>query len=330
MEQYRGTVIDSVYLGGGTPTALPPSLLVRLLLGVQACFSLAENAEITVEANPGTCTLPGLLALRDAGINRISLGAQSFIDSELATLGRIHSSAQTEEAVRLCREAGIDNISLDLMFSLPESSCETVSYSLSRLLSLAPTHVSCYSLTLCDRTPLQKAVETGMLVLPDEEEDRAQYHYICKTLADHGYLQYEISNFALPGKEARHNTKYWERAPYIGLGAAAHSFFDGCRYENPAALEDYFARVQSGSHPAGEAVSAQDAMAEFFFLGLRMTQKGVSRRDFQARFGMPMDVRYGATIAKLTRLGLLSDLGDRLVLSARGIDVSNSVFCEFL
>lgn len=330
METYRGETIDTVYLGGGTPTALPPRLLVRILEGVRKNFVLLADTEITVEANPGTADEQGFRTLADAGVNRVSLGAQSFIDAELSALGRIHTAAQTKEAVEMVRKAGIHNISLDLMFSLPHQTKESLTESLDAILALAPDHVSCYSLTVCEDTPLCKSVETGAVLLPDEETDREFYGLICDTLEKNGYGRYEISNFAKAGRESRHNTKYWLRAPYMGLGAGAHSFYGGRRFENPAGLATYHEVVLGAKARESEIVTEADAMAEFMFLGLRMTKAGVLRSDFKAAFNRDLDAVYGDAIKKLTNFGLLLDTGHRLVLTERGIDLSNTVFCEFV
>ncbi|MBE7021872.1 MAG: radical SAM family heme chaperone HemW [Ruminococcaceae bacterium] len=330
MEEYRGEKADTVYLGGGTPTALSPQLLARVLHGVRDCFSLCPDAEITVEANPGTCDREAFLQLKEAGVNRISLGVQSFVDEELSLLGRIHSAKEAEEAAENVRKAGILNLSLDFMFSTPAQTRESLTYSLDTALALHPQHLSCYSLTLSEGTPLEKAVSRGELLLPDEEADRELYHFLTAYLEKRGYHRYEISNFAREGFMSRHNTKYWQREPYIGLGVAAHSFFRGCRYENPASLPAYYRRTEQGLRPAGVPVTPEDARAEFFFLGLRQTRCGVTRRDFFKCFGMPLEDCYGATVQKLCALGLLEDDGETLRLTERGIDVSNAVFCEFL
>ncbi len=330
MEAYRGVGADTVYIGGGTPTALPPHLLVRLLDGVRDCFSLADDREITVEANPGTCSAEGFARLAAAGVNRISLGAQSFLSEELTALGRIHTAAQTKEAVVDARRAGIVNISLDLMFSLPGQTLAHLAYSLEQAAALEPSHISCYGLTLCEGTPLHAAVENGRVTLPDDDTDRALYAMLCNTLHEKGYSRYEISNFAKPGCLSRHNVKYWSRSPYIGLGAAAHSFYGGRRFENPPQLSAYYRVVRGEQDREGARVTRTEAMAEFMFLGLRMTERGVLRQDFFTAFGTGVDAVYAAPIQKLCALGLLEDDGDRLRLTERGIDVSNTVFCEFL
>ncbi len=330
MEQYRGEQADTVYLGGGTPTALPPHLLVRILEGARDCFHLAEDSEITVEANPGTCQKETVRALKKAGVNRISLGAQSFVDEELSAIGRIHTAAQIKEAVATLRAEGIFNISLDLMFSLPGQTEESLLVSLEELVALEPTHISCYSLTLCEGTPLYEAVAGGKTEVPDEDSDRAMYDLICKRLEKNGYHRYEISNFAKEGYKARHNTKYWIRAPYIGLGAAAHSFFGGRRFENPPALCDYEKVAHGEKDREGVCLTEKDAMAEFMFLGLRMIEAGVSKKEFFSCFGQELEAIYKEPIERLCRLGLLEERGDILRLTDRGVDVSNSVFCEFV
>lgn len=330
MQSYRGERVDTVYIGGGTPTVLPPHLLLQLLSGLQSCFAIAPGAEITVEANPGTCNGDGLKQLAEAGVNRISLGVQSFIDAELALLGRIHTAEDAVAAAENAYAAGITNLSLDLMFSIPAQTQDSLRYSIEQAAALRPTHISAYSLTLCEGTPFFSAAQAGQLSLPDEEEDRARYTLLCEMLKNCGYRRYEISNFAKPGFEARHNTKYWIREPYIGLGAAAHSFYNGRRFENPASLAEYYQTVYNQTERMGEMITRQDAMAEFMFLGLRRTETGISRNKFFKEFKQPIDSVYGEQLTKLCRLKLLELNGDTIRLTERGIDVSNSVFCEFV
>lgn len=327
---YRGTTVDSIYIGGGTPTALPSDQLVRLLAGLFDIFTVAPQAEITVEANPGTADEAYFASLAAAGVNRLSLGVQSFCDDELSALGRIHSAKEAEAAVRAAYTAGIFNLSLDLMFSIPRQTQTSLQKSLETAVSLPISHISCYSLTICENTPFGRLAEEGQMPLPDEDTDRAFYTQICEFLDKNGLARYEISNFARPGREARHNTKYWRRVPYIGLGAAAHSFWENRRFENPPQTEAYYAVVHGAKKRSGEVISPADAMSEFMFLGLRMTREGISSAAFAKAFGTELDAVYGRQIEKLLRLGLLEKEGDRLRLTGRGIDVSNSVFCEFV
>ncbi len=330
MEEYSGETLDTIYFGGGTPTALAPELLAQVLSALKQNFSLSLDCEITVEANPGTCSEVGFAILKDAGVNRVSLGVQSMVDAELSLLGRIHSAEDAKNAVKAVKAAGIDNLSLDLMFSIPGETRESLLYTLEEMVGLSPEHLSCYSLMLCEGTALEKTVSAGKLTLPDEDEDRERYALLTEFLKKQGYLRYEISNYAKNGKQSRHNTKYWNRAPYIGLGAAAHSFYGGCRFENPATLSAYYDRVAKKQHPKGELITEADAMSEFMFLGLRMTERGVLRQDFYACFGKKLDAVFGSQIKKLCDLKLLADDGEKICLTKRGIDVSNAVFCEFL
>ncbi len=330
MSEYSGLCLDTVYLGGGTPTALAPAQLSQVLSAVRRSFSLAEDCEITVEANPGTVCAETFSALVESGVNRVSLGVQSFSDSELKALGRIHTVKEAEEAVLAARKAGIRNLSLDLMFSIPGQTEKSLKESLEHAAALSPEHLSCYSLMLCEGTPMYNDHLAGKLSLPDEDEDRRRDELITEFLEQKGYERYEISNFAKPGYESRHNTKYWTRAPYIGLGAGAHSFFKEERYENPSDFSGYYERVRLGKHPGGETISEKDAMAEFMFLGLRRTKDGILRHDFQDSFGKKLEEIYGKPLEKLVGLGLLEDDGRRIRLTKRGIDVSNGVFCEFL
>ncbi len=330
MEEYQRETLDTIYFGGGTPTALAPELLAQVLCALKRNFSLTKDCEITVEANPGTCTESGFSLLKEAGVNRVSLGVQSLVDKELSLLGRIHSAEDAKEAVNMARRAGIENLSLDLMFSIPEQTRESLLFTLEKMVKLAPEHLSCYSLMLCEGTPMMRAAEAGKLSLPDDEEDRERYGLLTEFLEAHGYHRYEISNFAKDGKLSRHNTKYWKREPYIGLGAAAHSFYDDCRFENPDTLSAYYDRVKEKKHPTGEPVTGRDAMGEFMFLGLRMTKEGVLRKDFLACFGKNLDAVFGQQVKKLCGHGLLTDDGEKICLTERGIDLSNTVFCELL
>jgi len=274
--------------------------------------------------------MEGFKTLKGAGVNRISLGVQSFNDEELATIGRIHSPEEAVRAVYFVREAGIENISLDFMFSLPGQTEKSLTETLQKAVSLKPDHLSCYSLTLCEGTPLKNLVDCGELSLPDEDADRALYHFATDFLEKNGYERYEISNFSKPGREARHNTKYWNREAYIGLGAAAHSFYQNYRYENPPSLAAYYDRVSQKLRPEGVFITNDEAMAEFVFLGLRQTKKGICRSEFNTIFHTDFNEHYHKAVEKLTHLGLLTDDGERIILTPQGIDVSNAVFCEFL
>ena len=331
MAYFRGCRADTVYIGGGTPTCLEAVQLAGLVDKIRSCFRLEQDCEITVECNPKTADEKYFRTLRKAGVNRLSVGVQSFHDHELRLLGRIHTAAEAEECIRMAKNAGFSNISLDLMFGLPRQSAADVEESVRRAVSLAPTHLSCYSLILEEGTPLYRSVQEGKYALPDEDTEREMYHHLVRLLAENGYHRYEISNFALRGKESRHNNKYWERKPYIGLGAAAHSQIADLRYGNPSSLAEY-EEVTFLHPPAGRAaerLTSADEMAEFMFLGLRKGA-GILKSDFGKVFGKSLETVFGEPIKKFYSLGLLEDSNGRLRLSDAGIDVSNAIFCEFL
>ena len=331
MEHYRGCRADTVYIGGGTPTCLPLEQLIGLVNKIRSCFRLEQDCEITVECNPKTADAEYFRLLRRAGVNRLSVGVQSFHDRELRLLGRVHTAAEAEECVKMAKNAGFFNISLDLMFGLPGQSVADVEASVRRAVSLAPAHLSCYSLILEEGTPLYQSVQEGRFTLPDEDAEREMYHRLVRLLAENGYHRYEISNFALNGKESRHNNKYWERKPYIGLGAAAHSQIADVRFGNPPSLTEY-ENAASLPPPAGRAAEhliLADEMAEFMFLGLRKSA-GILKNDFVKNFGREIEAVFGEQIQKFCALGLMEDIEGCLRLSDLGIDVSNAIFCEFL
>lgn len=327
MEQYKNTAAETVFLGGGTPTCLPPAVLARLLELVQKNFRLAPEGEFSVEANPGTLTPEKLSILKDSGVNRLSIGVQSFQDDELQMLGRIHSAQTAQNTVYMAKNAGFSNINLDLMSGLPYQTAEKFQKTLEQAVALEPTHISCYSLIVEEGTPLAASYARGEFSLPDEEDDRAMYELACDFLERHGYRQYEISNFAKPGFACRHNLLYWDCQPYIGLGAAAHGFDGTVRTENTPDLAKYLRGEGIG---AVEAVLSQaDKISEFMMLGLRKTD-GISETEFYQRFGMTVDAVFSKEISKFVAGGFLARADGKLALTRQGISVSNSILCEFI
>ena len=285
----RGT-FETVFFGGGTPSLLPPEAVAGVLDAVRALFGLDPGAEVSLEANPGTVTAASLEDYRRAGVNRLSLGIQSLSQKNLALLERIHSPQQGREAVRLARSAGFDNLSCDLMFALPGQSVEALMEEVDRLLELQPEHLSCYGLTAEEETPFYHLHRSGGLPLPDEETCAGMYLGLHRRLTAAGYRHYEISNYARPGFECRHNLRYWERREYLGVGAGAHSFLErgwGERREVPADLEYFAAALEEGRNP-GRTLELFDrcgAMSETLYLGLR-TEEGVDETSFRRRFGL--------------------------------------------
>lgn len=338
-EEKGEETVSSVYIGGGTPTVIDPEGICRVMETVKESFCLNADAEISMEANPGTFTAEKLKLYRQAGVNRLSIGLQSADDEELARLGRIHTWADFIASYRLAREAGFDNINIDLMSSLPGQTTASYEGTLRRVTELLPEHISAYSLIVEEGTPFYNKYSGHPELLPDEEEDRRMYAMTEEILGAAGYHRYEISNYAKPGRECRHNVGYWRRVPYLGLGLGASSFYGDKRFANTADMSRYLDVTLAGGadgtenlqklQGTAEVVGRQDAMEEFMFLGLRLTA-GIRAEDFAACFGQDLEEVYGDTLARLTGEGLLRRTEAGYRLSHRGIDISNRVLAEFL
>lgn len=320
----------TVYIGGGTPTALAEGPLLTLLTLVQAVFG-ERIGEYTVEANPGTVTPARLTLLKRLGVNRLSLGVQSFNDRLLHRLGRIHSAAQAREALELAREAGFENLSLDLMYGLPGQNLADLQADVAEALALAPEHISIYGLQVEEGTPFYAEQQAGTLDLPPEDETEAMYDYLTEALPKAGYRRYEISNFAKPGRESRHNLGYWQDVPYLGLGVAAHSYLEGQRYENAADLSEYMEALQQRRLPlrSEEMMTPERHMEEYAFLALR-TAQGIDKQGFRKTFKKDLRQIYGKKINRLLRQGLLRETRKNIALTKAGAKVGNQVFAEFL
>ena len=355
---------DTVYIGGGTPTALPSPLLSSLFSGDWR-FNLTDDVEITVEMNPcitsqGTvCNSTGIplkvspwaamkaliFDLKVWGVNRLSIGLQAWQDELLERIGRPHKARDFVATIKEARAVGIDNINVDLMFGLPGQTVEHWRETIAHVLSYGPEHISAYSLTPAENTPLWDKLETGETRLPDDATDRAMYHEAITLLSAAGYRHYELSNFALPGRESRHNVNCWLRRPYIGCGLGAHSFDGASRWHNPSDMERYLEggenhyshrqfRQNDGKFPCDmvedyHVLSTQDAMAETMFLGLRMTD-GVNPSDFYNQFGKSLTEAYGTEIERLLSQGLLLYKNENIALTPLGLDLANQVFGAFL
>lgn len=325
----------TLYLGGGTPSLLAPPLVGQIVEAAVRLFGLEADAEVTIEANPGTVTAETLAGYRAAGVNRLSLGVQSFDDRMLARLGRVHTAREARAAFVAARAAGFDNIGVDLIHSLPGEDLAAWRKELRAAAGLCPEHVSAYGLTVEEGTPFGRLAAEGSLVLPDEEASARMFEETAATLAAFGYAQYEISNCALPGRRSRHNQVYWRRESYLGIGAGAHSFLHvpaaGFRWQNPDDIAAYGRAVGAGRLPDEGRVelSPREAMDEWLFLGLRLLD-GVEPARFREEFGLPLDAVYGEKIERLCAAGLLVAEGERLHLAPRGIILSNQVFSAFL
>lgn len=294
--------LTSIFFGGGTPSLLPVKGIKAILDSARVTFGFADLIEISLEANPGTVTLPYLTALRCAGVNRLSLGIQALADKDLARLGRVHTRQDSLEAIAAARLAGFENLSLDLIYSRPEQNLDQLRGEIDQLLELQPQHLSCYGLTVEEGTPFAQQEETGTLVIPGEDAAVAAYLCVHEELTRAGFSHYEISNFARPGFECRHNLGYWRRRPYLGLGAGAHSLRAngwGERLSVPPDLALYRQRLATGVTTAEsiEVCDQQLAMAETLYLGLRTTE-GVSDFSFFQRFGRSIAEVFPGAIAR--------------------------------
>ena len=322
--------VDTIFLGGGTPSAMDPADLARVMETVRGTFDVLPEAEISMEMNPGTFR-EEMLAFVKKYINRVSLGLQSADDSELRALGRIHTFGEFKKCFDALRDAGIANINVDLMSAIPGQTLASWEKSLERVLGMKPEHISCYSLIIEEGTPFYDLYESGRLALPDEDEEREMYYLTERFMNAHGYHRYEISNYARTGYECRHNVRYWTRAPYVGFGIGAASLNDEIRWSNTRDLQRYLG-CNGNLHDIREdvhALSVREQMEEFMFLGLRMME-GVSERIFAESFGCGLSDIFGDTCDRLIKEGLLARDGDRVMLTARGIDISNVVLAEFL
>jgi len=323
--------VDTVFFGGGTPTLLPVKTLASILETLQRRFPVLSDAEISIEGNPGTIDRETLRALRSAGFNRISIGVQSFSDRVLQAVGRIHTGRQAVQAVLAAQAAGFNNISIDLMYGLPGQTLQDVSSSLQQAVDLPVSHVSVYGLKVEEETPLEAALAAGRVTLPEEDDELAMYELATQFLPDHGYLRYEISNYAQSGKECRHNLKYWRYQPYIGFGAAACSFFGDERLTNTTDVREYIAKVNADKSPVAmkERIEKDTAIAEYVFLALR-TAEGIRFAEFVRRFHVDFPSYYTEEIETLLQQQLIYATPDGIGLTLLGMRFGNRVFAAFL
>jgi len=328
---FQNREISTVYIGGGTPTCLSMFDLGKIINGVFKNFNVCTGAEVTMEANPGTVNPQLLASIQAAGVNRLSLGVQSCRDDELRLLGRIHSFRQAKETFLMAREAGLHNIGVDLISGMPGQSALDWMETLNNIIALEPDHVSAYGLQLEAGTPLYEDVQSGSLAPCSEEEELKMFLQTGDFLTNYGFDHYEISNFATPGRQCRHNLMYWHNQEYLGIGPAAHSFINGCRYANEVQISAYKDALDVECLPVAnqEKIDTVTEMAETVFLGLRLL-KGLSLDCFKRRFGCAIDEVYPGPLQKLTDMGLVESAGGYLRLTRRGLPVANRVFIEFL
>lgn len=349
-DRLSGYQVKTIFFGGGTPSAVKPEYIRDIMKCLNEHFDIAEGAEVTIECNPGTLDINKADIYRECGINRISFGLQSADNTELKMLGRIHTFEQFKESLSIAEKAGFDNINVDIMSALPGQTMESYKRTVEKVLECNVKHISAYSLIVEDGTPLYDRLDTDYPELPDEDTERQMYYYTQDSLASAGYVHYEISNYARPGYECRHNISYWERTDYLGFGIGAASLFEEIRHTNITDINMYIDKcggmINAGSCmdnnvTAGnynrlyeiyddiQKLSLNDRMEEFMFLGLRKIG-GISKAEFEKTFSKNIADVYGKVIQENVLNGLLVDDGDVIKLTDRGVDISNVVMAEFL
>jgi len=326
--------VPSIFFGGGTPSLLSGEEIIVLMNTIRKNFQLSDSCEITMECNPGTVDREKLCSYQKAGVNRISFGLQSSNDIELKKLGRIHNYAVFLESYKMAREVGFTNINIDLMSALPGQTRQTYQQTLERVCELRPEHISAYSLIIEENTPFyeQYAQDVKKQIkgekpefLPDEDTERRMYQFTQEFLKKNGYCRYEISNYAKKGYECRHNKGYWTGKNYIGFGLGASSLLVDTRIKNPVIMEAY----QNKQLGEQQILTRKDQMEEFMFLGLRLSE-GISELDFLEQFNINIHLIYGKVLKKLEKEGMIRLDQDFVMLTNRGVDLSNYVFSEFL
>jgi oxygen-independent coproporphyrinogen-3 oxidase len=329
--QGDGSPADTVYFGGGTPSLLEPSEIAAIIAACRGAFALAADAEVTLEANPETVSLERLRAFREAGVNRLSFGVQSFRDEELQRLSRLHSAARAADAFRMARAAGFDNISLDLMMWLPQQTIRQWLESVDALLALGPEHASMYLLEIYPNAPLRDAMARGNWSLAPDDDAADMYLSGLDRMDNAGYVQYEISNVARPGRESRHNLKYWQDGEWLGFGCGAHSTRSGVRWKNISSTEGYISTVAGAGQLSAERreLSAGERFEEAVFMGLRLAE-GIDLRSVKQHYGIDVWAEFGGELQPFVDQGLLIYHGDRLRLTRAGMLLAHEVMTVFI
>ncbi len=329
-EKMQEYIVDTIFIGGGTPSVIPQKHIYNILDNIYKLCKIEDNNEITIEANPKTLDASKLKVYKSTGINRISMGLQSCNDRLLKKIGRIHTAEDFFETYQLIKDVGFNNINADLMFNLPTQTLDDVISSIENIACLDIKHISFYSLKLEKGTIFYDKYYNDNKEMPDEDTEREMYHKGIEILNKYGYKHYEISNFAKEGFESKHNIKYWEVNPYLGIGLGSHSNMNKTRWNNYEKFQDYFQSMEKDISPIQDKEHIDKAMemAEYAILGLRL-KKGISKKNFKQRFGYELENVFGEKINKFEKQGLLKSK-DRVFLTNKGIDLSNIVFMEFL
>ena len=322
--------LRTLYIGGGTPTALSAQQLAYLLSELHKVMDLSEVEEFTIEANPGDLDPDKIAVLKDSQVNRVSLGVQTFDNKMLKKIGRSHQEQDIYDNIRHLKQAGFDNISIDLIYALPGQTMDQVKENVAKAIDLDIPHMSLYSLILENHTVFMNRMRRGKLPLPKEELEAEMFEYIIEELEKAGFEHYEISNFSKPGFESRHNLVYWDNAEYYGLGAGASGYVDGIRYKNHGPIRHYLEAVEAGkARITEEHLTLEEKMEEELFLGLRK-KTGVSKARFEEKFGVSFDQRYGQVVASLTEQGLLVPDDKQVRMTKRGLFLGDTVAEKFI
>ena len=344
-------VIKTIYIGGGTPSLINEEYIEDILKSIRENFEITSNLEenyeaqdeeiknynsqieTTIEVNPGTVTREKLQKYLECGINRLSIGLQAVQDNLLKEIGRIHTFEDFQNVYKWAREVGFENINVDLMIGLPNQTLDDVKESTKKVMALKPEHISVYSLILEENTKLEDMVIKGKMELPDDEIERKMYWYVKKALEKHKYIHYEISNFARPGFESKHNSDCWNQNEYIGIGAAASSFMNNARYENTSDLEEYISNIENDKPSKNiqlqELLDDESKIDEYMMLSLRKIS-GVNISEFKRKFNQNPIIRYNKILEKLIKEELIEIDGNNIRLSSKGIDLANLVWEEFI
>ena len=322
--------LRTLYIGGGTPTALSAQQLAYLLTELPKVMDLSEVEEFTIEANPGDLDPDKIAVLKDSQVNRVSLGVQTFDNKMLKKIGRSHQEQDIYDNIRHLKQAGFDNISIDLIYALPGQTMDQVKENVAKAIDLDIPHMSLYSLILENHTVFMNRMRRGKLPLLKEELEAEMFEYIIEELEKAGFEHYEISNFSKPGFESRHNLVYWDNAEYYGLGAGASGYVDGIRYKNHGPIRHYLEAVEAGkARIIEEHLTLEEKMEEELFLGLRK-KTGVSKARFEEKFGVSFDQRYGQVVASLTEQGLLVPDDKQVRMTKRGLFLGDTVAEKFI
>lgn len=325
--------VTTIYLGGGTPSILNPDYIKNILQEIKSSFEILDDAEITIEINPGTVNEEKLKKYKEYGINRLSIGLQSANDKILKNIGRIHDYKQFEETFFFARKCGFKNINVDLMIGLPTQAIEDVKQTLEKIIQKNPEHMSVYSLIIEEGTIIEKLINENKLQLPDEETERIMYWTVVNELKENGYNQYEISNFSKKTYESKHNTNCWKQKQYIGLGTSAHSYLNKKRYSNTNNIEEYIKNIQESNISKNitihEEQTEESTMNEYMLLGLRMIQ-GININEFKQKFKTDPTIKYKEILEKLQKENLIQITKTSIKLTKQGIDFGNIVWEEFI